>query len=269
MCVAFGVIIVSSFSAMCFETSGFSVSVSDFTLTQAMTSEYNNGMINGKEYIMPNDTTYAVTMYVPKTASEENQLPTVFVLPGFTRTKATMAQYCIELSHRGAVVFCMDPGGQGGTTETSTTGANGIEYLVQYVYNNTNDFKFCDKSRFGAVGHSAGGGNVCTLAADMSGDTFADSVIKSVYISGYIKVSSANRYKNLVCNAALSYAYYDEGSFRYQTDTSAFEVIALRFINEVGKTTNNYKTFEVDKEYGDMATGTYRVIHREKNQPLL
>jgi hypothetical protein len=221
-------------------------------------------MINGKEYIMPNDTTYAVTMYVPKTASEENQLPTVFVLPGFTRTKATMAQYCIELSRRGAVVFCMDPGGQGGTTETSTTGANGIEYLVQYVYNNTNDFKFCDKSRFGAVGHSAGGGNVCTLAADMSGSTFEESVIKSVYISGYIKVSSANRYKNLVCNAALSYAYYDEGAFRYQTDTSAFEVIALRFINEVGKTTNNYKSFEVDKEYGDMATGTYRVIHREK-----
>ena len=32
MCVAFGMIIISSFTAMCFETSGFSVEVSDFTL---------------------------------------------------------------------------------------------------------------------------------------------------------------------------------------------------------------------------------------------
>ncbi len=203
-------------------------------------------------------------MYVPDTATEDTPAATVFVLPGFTRTKATMSQYCIELSRRGFVAFSIDPGGQGATTETSTAGANGIEYLVQYVYNNSDDFKFCNKKRFGAVGHSAGGGNVCTLAADMSGDTYEESVIKSVYISGYIKTSSANKYKNLMCNAALSYAYYDEGSFRYQTDTSAFEVVALRFINEVNGAQNNYDVISYDYGYGDMENGTYRIIHREK-----
>lgn len=263
-CVAFGLVFVSGFSAMCFETSGFSVKVSDFTLTQEMTHFYNEGKIGEKEYVMPNDTTYAVTMYVPKSATEETPAATVFVLPGFTRTKATMAQYAIELSRRGAVVFTMDPGGQGATNETSTTGANGIEYLVQYVYNNTDDFKFCDKARFGAVGHSAGGGNVCTLAADMSGATFEESVIKSVYISGYIKESSANKYKNLRCNAALSYAYYDEGAYRYQGDTSAYEVIALRFLNEVNGSTVKYDKVVTDYGYGSMEEGTYRIIHREK-----
>lgn len=264
MCVAFGMIIISSFTAMCFETSGFSVKVKDFTLTHDMTYYYNNGEVNGKRYVMENDTSYGVTMYVPGTATEENPAATVFVLPGFTRTKATMSQYCIELSRRGAVVFCMDPGGQGSTTETSTAGANGIEYLVQYVYNNTDDFKFCDKSRFGAVGHSAGGGNVCTLAADMAGNDYKHSVIKSVYISGYIKASSANKYKNLKCNAALSYAYYDEGAFRYQTDTSSFEVVSLRFINEVGGGNNGYDKVAYDYGYGDMREGTYRIVHREK-----
>lgn len=276
MCVAFGMIIVASFSAMCFETSGFSVKVSDFTLTREMTLSYNEGMINGKQYAIPltktddgkeHETTYSVTMYKPDSATEENPAPVVFVLPGFTRTKATMSQYCIELSRRGAVVFCSDPGGQGSTTENSTGGANGVQYLAQYVYNNTDDFKFCDKSRFGAVGHSAGGGNVGALAEAFSGSTYEESVIKAVYVSGYVRTSLINRFANFRCNAALSYAYYDEGAFRYDTGVQSFETEALAFINDVnGKGTNSYdfNTLVFDYGYGSMADGTYRVIHREK-----
>lgn len=272
MCCALVAIFLFSFAAMCFETSGFSVSVSDFTLTREMTLSYNEGKIHGKQYVIGEETdvdgnanigSYAVTMYVPNTATEENPAPVVFVLPGFTRTKATMAQYCIELSRRGAVVFTLDPGAQGSTTANSTAGANGVEYLVQYVYNNSDDFKFCDKNRFGAIGHSAGGGNVITLAADMAGDSYQNSIIKAVYNSGYIKISAANKFAKLNCNAAMSYAYYDEGAFRYQTDTTAVEVISKRFINEVAGSAETYDIVEWDKDYGDMTNGTYRVVHRE------
>ena len=272
MCCALVAIFLFSFAAMCFETSGFSVSVSDFTLTREMTLSYNEGKIHGKQYVIGEETdvdgnvsigSYAVTMYVPNTATEENPAPVVFVLPGFTRTKATMAQYCIELSRRGAVVFTLDPGAQGSTTANSTAGANGVEYLVQYVYNNSDDFKFCDKNRFGPVGHSAGGGNVITLASDMAGDSYQNSIIKAVYNSGYIKISAANKFAKLNCNAAMSYAYYDEGAFRYQTDTTAVEVISKRFINEVAGSAETYDTVEWDKDYGDMTNGTYRVVHRE------
>lgn len=272
MCCALVAIFLFSFAAMCFETSGFSVSVSDFTLTREMTLSYNEGKIHGKQYVIGEETdvdgnvsigSYAVTMYVPNTVTEENPAPVVFVLPGFTRTKATMAQYCIELSRRGAVVFTLDPGAQGSTTANSTAGANGVEYLVQYVYNNSDDFKFCDKNRFGAIGHSAGGGNVITLAADMAGDSYQNSIIKAVYNSGYIKISAANKFAKLNCNAAMSYAYYDEGAFRYQTDTTAVEVISKRFINEVAGSAEKYDTVEWDKDYGDMTNGTYRVVHRE------
>ena len=273
-CVALAVIIVCGFVGACFETSGFSVKITDFMLTREMTLKYNEGKINGNEYVIGEETdadgnthvgSYSVTMYVPNTATEENHAPVVFVLPGFTRTKATMAQYCMELSRRGAVVFCSDPSGQGGTTANSTSGANGIEYLVQYVYNNTDDFKFCDKNRMGAIGHSAGGGNVITLAADMAGESYQTSVIKAVYNSGYIKTSAANKFAKLKCNAAMSYAYYDEGAFRYQTDTTAYEVIAKRFINEVnGSSTPVCDQVVVDHDYGNMADGTYRVVHREK-----
>ncbi len=268
-CVSLGLIFIFGFCGMLFETSGFSVEVKDFTLTREMTEKY------GKEedFVITDEAEYSATMYKPKTATEENPAAVVFVLPGFTRTKATMAQYCIELSRRGFVVFCMDPGAQGGTTApvkdednySSTKGANGVEYLVQYVYNNTDDYNFCDKTRFGAVGHSAGGGNVCTLASDMAGKNYEESIIKSVYISGYIKSSSIAKYKDLRCNAAMSYAYYDEGAFRYRTDADEpLEVAGLKFINNVnGENTNSYSELSYDYGYGDMSDGTYRVVHRE------
>ena len=107
-------VLASSFIASIGETSGYSVSIRDFTLTKAMTEEYNAGEENavlGHNYVIDSDVlTYAVTEYKPKVASQENPLPVIFVMPGFTRTKATMAQYCIELSKRNAVVYSIDPG---------------------------------------------------------------------------------------------------------------------------------------------------------------
>ena len=281
-CIGLGAIIVGSFVAQIGETSGYSVSVRDFTLTKEMTETYNSGeenALNGKNYVISDPVlSYTFTEYRPNTASSENPLPVVIVMPGFTRTKATMSQYAIELSKRNAIVYTLDPGCQGGTTyagyETAedgsqemisaTTNANGLNYLVQYLYNNTEEFNYIDRNNIGAVGHSAGGGNVAQLAQNFAGNSFEESIIKAVYISGYIKESAANRFDDLRCNAAMSYAYYDEGAFRYQGSTSAFEVIARRFINEVNGQDLNHDKCIIDYEYGSMEDGTYRVVHQEK-----
>ena len=281
-CIGLGAIIIGSFVAQIGETSGYSVSVRDFTLTKEMTETYNSGeenTLNGKNYVISDPVlSYTFTEYRPNTASSENPLPVVIVMPGFTRTKATMSQYAIELSKRNAIVYTIDPGCQGGTTyagyETAedgsqemisaTTNANGLNYLVQYLYNNTEEFNYIDRNNIGAVGHSAGGGNVAQLAQNFAGNSFEESIIKAVYISGYIKESAANRFDDLRCNAAMSYAYYDEGAFRYQGSTSAFEVIARRFINEVNGQDLNHDKCIIDYEYGSMEDGTYRVVHQEK-----
>ena len=281
-CIGLGAIILGSFAAQIGETSGYSVSVRDFTLTKEMTETYNSGeenALNGKNYVISDPVlSYTFTEYRPNTASSENPLPVVIVMPGFTRTKATMSQYAIELSKRNAIVYTLDPGCQGGTTyagyETAedgsqemisaTTNANGLNYLVQYLYNNTEEFNYIDRNNIGAVGHSAGGGNVAQLAQNFAGNSFEESIIKAVYISGYIKESAANRFDDLRCNAAMSYAYYDEGAFRYQGSTSAFEVIARRFINEVNGQDLNHDKCIIDYEYGSMEDGTYRVVHQEK-----
>ena len=266
-CVSLGLTFASSFVASIGESSGYSVSISDHRLTKEMTDAYNT-----KKYIPQDNVSYAFTYYQPKFASKDSKVATIFVLPGFTRTKATMSQYAIEFSKRGAAVFVIDPGSQGATTNSGYAAdgtqlsyaaeANGMNYLVDYVYHNTDAFPMLDRTRFGIIGHSAGGGNAVTVASDFAGANYDESVIKALYISGYIKTSAANKYTTLHCNAVNAYAYYDEGAFRYQSDTTALEVINSRFINEIeGKVLD--RTVAYDTAFGDMSNGTYRMLRRE------
>lgn len=274
------------------ETVGGSVEVKDYTLTKADTDEYNrNQPLNGVSFTIDDPTVkVSYTVYRPKAATSTNPYPVVFVVPGFTRTKATMSQYAIEFARRGAVVFTIDPGSQGGTSyggyeadengeyiydengelvqNSYSVARSGAGYLVQYVYNNVERFDYIDRDAIGIVGHSAGGGDAAKLTADLAGSTYEESIIKSLYISGYIKTSAANVFNKLRCNTAMSYAKYDEGEFRYQDENQAYEVIALRFVNEVNSKANGangkFDTFIHDYEYGNVSKGTYRIIHNEE-----
>lgn len=280
-------VMATSISGHLFETSGGTVAVKDGTLTKKETDQYNKGQgLNGVEYTI-NDPTVKIsfTEFRPKEATASNPLPVVFVMPGFTRTKATMTQYAVELSRRGSVVFTIDPGSQGATTyggyaidaegnqdkenqNSYSVARSGMGYLLTYVYNNIDKYDFIDRDKIGIMGHSAGGGDATKLAADFAGSNYEESIIKSLFISGYIKTSAANVFYQLHCNTILSYGKYDEGSFRYQDENQAWEVIALRFVNEVNSKTasanGKFDEFITDYEYGNMADGTYRKIHHDE-----
>lgn len=271
----------SSIAGSAIESNGYQVYVTDKTLTYDLAKEYNEGeenAINGKNFVISQaDVRYSYTEYRPKNASSSHPLPTIFVQPGFTRTKATMSQYAIEYARRGAVVYVMDPGSQGSSTYSGyieeddgtftqnsyAVAGSGLEYLIQYIYNNVGDFPYVDRKRIGAIGHSAGGNNVVSAAADFAGSSYDESVIKSLYISGYIKSGAVSKFIKLRCNAALSYAYYDEGEYRYETSNNSYLYAAGTFINSVNGVQSGSLAFEEDTEYGDFADGSFRVIHRE------
>ena len=267
--IAIVLIFTGGLGGMLVETSFGAVKVFDFELTKEMTEG------NTYDKIENDSLHYAVSAYIPAGIDENNKGSTVIVMPGFTRTKATMAQYAVELSRRGFVVFTLDPNEQGGSgyagfdedgsSLSYTTGANGLYYLIDYIFSNEDKFSYVDKRNFGLIGHSAGGGNVLDATQHFNSKfkNYSESWIKSVYCSGYIKTSAANRYSTLYANAGMVYAYYDEGAFRYQEDNTALEVISLRFINEVSGANLGYTSYEIDKEYGNIEQGTYRVIHRE------
>lgn len=290
--VAFVTIIASSVSGHLFETSGGSVKVWDGTITKVESDKYNKGQpLNGVSYTIDDPTvSISYSVYKPNNVDWQNPAPAIFVVPGFTRTKATMSQYAIELSRRGSVVFTIDPGSQGSTTyggyeydtekgeyvldefgnkiqNSYSVARSGLGYLLTFVYNNIDDFDYIDRDRIGLIGHSAGGGDTTKLASDFAGSTYEESIVKALYFSGYIKTSAANEFYKLRCNAVLSYPKYDEGSFRYQDENTAYEIICKRFINEVNSKTDSangkYDTFIEDYEYGDFEKGTYRKIHHE------
>ena len=214
-------ILAFSFVANRVETTNGSVVVKDGTITKKESDLYMKDQpLNGTSYeITDPSVKISYTVYKPAKASGTNQYPTVFVVPGFTRTKATMSQYAIELSRRGFVVFTIDPGSQGNTTyggyqmddeghyvlddngnkiqNSYSVARSGAGYLVQYVYNNIDEFDYVDRDRIGLVGHSAGGGDACKLADDFAGATYETSIIKALYISGYIK-TSASTFKDFI-----------------------------------------------------------------------
>ncbi|MBQ9457362.1 MAG: hypothetical protein IJU64_02490 [Bacilli bacterium] len=274
-CVSLGMVLLMGLTGSIFESSGYAVSVTDFRIDYAMTQTTN---VTHK--IVDQNVSYAVTYYLPKFASEQEKVATVFVIPGFTRTKATMSQYAIELSKRGAAVFVIDPGSQGGSTNSGYDESgtqlsyaaenNGANYLVEYVFRNESAFPYLDRNRFGVIGHSAGGGNAVGVAAEFNGVSSGSGGfrIASLYVSGYIKTSAANKYESLRCNAANAYAYYDEGAYRYQTDTTSLEVINSRFINEVSNAKGEPYSGEkrkvvYDQGMGSIYDGSYRILHRE------
>ena len=285
--VALALIIVTSIIGNVYETTGGTVQVIEKTLTSEETKIYNEGAenaLNGTSYsITDPKVSVAYTVYKPKEASPSNPLPVVFVVPGFTRTKSTMTQYAIELSKRGAVVFVIDPGSQGNTTYggyqvdengeyvLDSTGSkvqnsysvarSGMGYLMQYVYNDVDDFDYIDRDRIGLIGHSAGGGDSAKLAADFAGKNYEESIVKALYISGYIKASAIKVFNSLRCNAALSYAKYDEGSFRYQTKDESYEAAGIEFVSKVNPESGK---FIEDYDYGSFDNGTYRIIHNEE-----
>ena len=271
--VALCAVLVSSFSAMLVETNGFAVGVKNFTIDKAMTEEYNSRELNGQSYVIANDhMSYAVKMYKPDYADEQHLAPVVFVMPGFTRTKETMSQYCVALSRRGAVVFSMDPACQGnsgypgyndeGDKISATTMQDGLSVVVQYVYNNTDEFNFIDRNRIGLLGHSQGASDAVSTAVNFAGNSYEESVVKALYFSGMIN-GVASKFTKLHCNVAMSYAYFDEGNYRYQTGSTIYETVALRFINEVNGQKLGHTSFVEEFGYGNMQNGTYRILHRE------
>lgn len=279
-CVSLAVILLASYCGMLFETDNNKSEVFQFRLTKEMTEQYNRTALNGKTNVITNEElSYAVTEIRPKTATVETPAPVIFVMPGFTRTKETMLQYAIEYARRGAVAFVLDPTAQGGSTYNgfnssgSQIGASaayhGLSYLVQYVYNNTDDYNYIDRNRVGLLGHSQGAQDAFGVTEAFAGSSVEKSVIKALYFSGYIN-GFASRFSGLRCNIGMSYALFDEGNYRYQTATTRYEYVALKFLNDVNGTgTNNHKTFQLKTGYGNVEDGTYRILFREMTNHCL
>jgi hypothetical protein len=217
----------------------------------------------------------AADLFKPASATSETPAPLVIVVPGFQRSKESLANIAIELARRGLVVIGLDPYAQGDSSssfsaQSASKEGYGLFALVDYA-SDTNNLNYVDKQRIGVTGHSAGG-NAAIQAASYYGKQVrksgAQSKIHSVFVSGYVLTMTDAVLQHVRSNLGISYGLYDEGAFRNETQTADMRKApeALRAVNSGLGNGAKVDAVEIDRYYGDAQQRTLRVVH---NDPLL
>ena len=234
------------------------------------------GKVDVREVKLPtqNGQWLAADLYKPKSATQETPAPLVVVVPGFQRSKETLANIAIELARRGMVSICIDPYAQGASSasmlpNSATKEGYGLYAVVDYAMN-TDLLNYIDKTRVGATGHSAGGNAAIRGAAHFgreAGGTGALSKLHSVFVSGYVLSLRENVLEDVRSNVGISYALYDEGAYRnfhkngnMRTAPESLMLVNMARENGVAE----IDEVEIGKYYGDSDARTLRVVFNER-----
>ena len=249
------VVLVASFTASMIQTSGGRVHVQDIKIPTQ----------NGQWVV--------ADLYKPYSATSENPAPLVVIIPGFQRSKESLANVAIELSRRGMVAILIDPYAQGFSSASmsriaATTEGYGMFAVVDYAASTPN-LNYIDKNRIGATGHSAGG-NAAIRGANYFGreaiKTGQPSKLHSVFVSGYVLTLRDDVLNDVRSNVGVSYAFYDEGAYRNELKNGDMRLApeALRTVNSGLKSSgSSIDEVEIGRYYGNKLDGTLRIVHNE------
>jgi len=213
-------------------------------------------------------------LFRPKSATSEHPAPLVVVVPGFQRSKETLANISLELARRGLVVIAIDPYAQGASSssinpQSATAEGYGLFAVVDYA-TGTGNLNYIDPARIGATGHSAGGNAVLQGASyfgQEAGRSGRPSRLQAVFVSGYALSLTSKVLKHVRSNVGLSYAYYDEGAYRNELKNGDMRRApeALRLVNSItGGEVAPVTEVEIGRYYGAAAARTLRVVHNER-----
>lgn len=214
-------------------------------------------------------------LYKPETATELTKAPFIAIIPGFQRSKEALSNVAIELSRRGHVVGLIDPYAQGLSSSSksriaATTQGYGMFALIEHIHG-SDDYLYINKNLLGSTGHSMGG-NAAIRGADYFGKDAIkndeESILHSIYISGYVLTLRDEILKNARSNIGVSYALYDEGAFRNELKgwNAADMRIApesLRTVNSIFAENEKLEKVELNKMYGNIDNRTARIIFNE------
>lgn len=214
----------------------------------------------------------AADLFKPKVATKDSKKPVVVLVPGFQRSKETLANISVELSRRGINVICIDPYAQGASSSSfakkvATEEAYGAIAVIDYI-TNTPNLNYIDKDKIVVIGHSAGGNASLRAAAHygkIAEKTGEKSKVHSIFMSGYVLTLKKNILKDVKSNIGIGYALYDEGAFRNETKTADMKKApeSLRLINMILPEDQQIEEVEIGKFYGEKNDNTLRVVYNE------
>ena len=116
------------------------------------------------------------------------------------------------------------------------------------------------------------GGNAAIRGADYFGKDAIkndeESILHSIYISGYVLTLRDEILKNARSNIGVSYALYDEGAFRNELkgwDAADMRIApeSLRTVNSIFAENEKLEKVELNKMYGNIDNRTARIIFNE------
>lgn len=117
-----------------------------------------------------------MTLYLPKNASADKQVPFVCATHGLYNNKEMVDQTYVELSRRGYAVVAVDANhgnNPHGENDAWTATAAGlvpvIDYFTQLLDDGSQMFPWLDFKNIGVIGHSMGGGATTTTATTYAG----------------------------------------------------------------------------------------------------
>ena len=176
--------------------------------------------------------------------------PGILAVHGYINSRETQDGFAIEFARRGYVVLALDQTGHGYSDPPSFAngfgGPDGLTYL--------RSLDMVDKANIGLEGHSMGGWTILAAAAAAPND------YKSMVLEGSStgKPFAADGTPSWPRNVALVFAQYEEFS------TLMWGVDKARDVTQSPKLWELFGTkaaVEPGKVYGDIATGTARVLY--------
>lgn len=236
-------------------------------------------------------------LFLPKTASAENQVPLVITCPGYLNNREMQDSTAIELSRRGVAVMAIDPYFHGESSSSSlsvidSTIQEGVG-LVPMVEFASRSLDFVDTGRIGVMGHSMGGMAVWMTLAQYGGRyaaaleaakapdsdggeavtpaeqaaAEAQNKVNAGLASGNIRLSSEEMMQGIHANLGLNYGVYDEGCYdlsKGNGDLTGNSYEALSAVNSVLPEGEKVAGVEMGRFYGDAAQRTLRVVYNPR-----
>jgi pimeloyl-ACP methyl ester carboxylesterase len=194
--------------------------------------------------------TMSALLYIPPNATAQTPAPGILAVHGYINSRETQDGFAIEFARRGYVVLALDQTGHGYSDPPSFAngfgGPDGLTYL--------RSLDMVDKANIGLEGHSMGGWTILAAAAAAPND------YKSMVLEGSStgKPFAAEGTPSWPRNVALVFAQYEEFS------TLMWGVEQARDVTQSPKLWALFGTqgaIEPGKVYGDVATGTARVLY--------
>jgi pimeloyl-ACP methyl ester carboxylesterase len=189
-------------------------------------------------------------LYTPKGVSAQNPAPGVLAVHGYINTRETQSPFAIEFARRGYVVLAMDQRGHGYSGGAAMSegfgGPDGLAFL--------RSLPIVDKDQVGMEGHSMGGWTALAAAKAIP-DGYRALVLEGSSTGAPYAADATPTWPR---NLAVVFSRYDEFSGLMWGVPRAAEVGRSDKLKAAFGTADEVKPGVI---YGDIATGTARVLH--------